>query len=158
MFSVLKFILFYVMVLASLSGEANQASWQEEVRFGGHGFHGDEPGEPGFHSYGGGHYGGGGGDVIQGISDLWHWMVHFWQMLLRNPILALASTGLGLFIGFCFFKPFFSDRSGFWDCLTGNDAWASTKLCGWFGLSMGTMIFAFYQLPSMFPHVFPKPV
>jgi len=90
-----------------------------------------------------------------------------------NPHLVLAAGGLGLLVAFLFFKPFFDDWSGFWECVKfwftpdlislfrgqwEEDRWATMKLFIWLGLSIGTSILAFYQLPAMFSHLFHKTV
>jgi len=94
-----------------------------------------------------------------------------WNAAQKNPHLVLAASLLGLFVAVCFFKPFFEDWSGFWECLKFwqtpdvismfrgewiDNKWARLKLFIWFGLSIGTAILAFYQLPGMFPHLFHK--
>lgn len=95
----------------------------------------------------------------------------FWRAAQTNPHLVIASLGLGVFVAFCFFKPFFGDWSGFWDCMRywftpdlismfrgvwDEDRWATMKLFVWFALSVGTMLLAYYQLPDKFPHIFHK--
>jgi len=96
-------------------------------------------------------------------------MIGFWNILDKNPQLSSAAGGLGLLVAFLFFKPFFGDWSGFWECVHywftpdivsifrgewEDDRWASLKLFIWLALSVGTAIVAFYQLPGWFPHVF----
>ena len=88
-----------------------------------------------------------------------------------NPQLFSAAVGLGLFVAFCFFKPFFGDWSEFWECIRywftpdvismfrgkwDEDRWATMKLFIWAGLSVGVMILAYYQLPDKLPHIFHK--
>ena len=95
----------------------------------------------------------------------------FWHATQTNPHLVFASLGLGAFVAFCFFKPFFGDWSGFRECIRywftsdlislfrgewTEDRWASLKLFVWLALSVGTMFLAYYQLPDKLPHMFHK--
>src|SRR4051812_344942 len=93
----------------------------------------------------------------------------FGDVAKSNPTLLLAAAVLGLCVGLCFFKPFFGDWSGFWECVKfwftpdvvsmvrgqwEDDRWSTLKLFVWLGLTVGAAISAFYQLPSWLPNLF----
>ena len=94
-----------------------------------------------------------------------------WTRAQSNPGLAAAACALGLLVAFFFFKPFFGGWSGFWECLKfwftpdvisllcgrlQDDRWSTLKLFVWAGLSFGTTVLAFYELPTWAPSLFPR--
>jgi len=98
------------------------------------------------------------------------------DILMSTSRLTYASVGVGLLVAFLYFKLFFQDASQF-----GEDAkntakleytrrnvffpfrwlydrtdfqWSELKIIIWIGLSVGSGILAYYQLPEWFPNLF----
>jgi len=82
-----------------------------------------------------------------------------------------AAVAVGGAFAVIFFKPFFRDFSGFWECiryclrcefcsvLKGelvDKQWSELKLLVWLALSAGCGFLSYYQLPEWFPGMFPK--
>jgi hypothetical protein len=85
--------------------------------------------------------------------------------------LTYAATGVGVLVAILFFKLFFTDFSGFWECVRywlrpdiislfrgewDEDRWAELKLFIWAALSVGCGVLSYYQLPGWFPSMFAK--
>ena len=100
--------------------------------------------------------------------------MHILHALTGASRLTYASVGVGLLIALLYFKLFFRDSAGFTED-TENAAkafwlrrwvfwypnsqyvdykWSEMKVLIWIGLSVGSGILAYYQLPGWFPQVF----
>jgi hypothetical protein len=101
-------------------------------------------------------------------------MVHLLQALAGASRLTYASVGVGLLTAFFYFKIFFKDSATFaedaenaakmiwfrrWVCWYRNSQyddyqWSQMKVLIWIGISVGSGVGAYYQLPGWFPQLF----
>ena len=114
------------------------------------------------------------GSIVFMFVEVREHMVHLLQAVTGASRLTYASIGVGLLIAFLYFKLFFKNSTGFAED-TENAAkmfwlrrwvfwyrssqyvdwqWSEMKVLVWIGLSVGSGILAYYQLPGWFPQVF----
>jgi hypothetical protein len=110
------------------------------------------------------------------LEDIKHCLMQVHHILVSTSRLTYASIGVGLLVAFLYFKVFFQDASQFEDDVENtakleymkrswffpfrwlNDSmdfqWSELKIFIWIGISVGSSILAYYQLPGWFPKLF----